>query len=68
MERLEKILIGPEGDFSPSETEHAKNAGFFQINLGNSRLRTETAAVLACHTVYLGNQESGDGNRVAGSQ
>lgn len=50
------ILIGPEGDFSPSETEQANNAGFSQINLGNSRLRTETAGVVACHTVYLGNQ------------
>ncbi len=50
------ILIGPEGDFSPSEAERANNAGFSQINLGNSRLRTETAAVVACHTVYLGNQ------------
>ncbi|MCK4677619.1 MAG: RNA methyltransferase, partial [Bacteroidales bacterium] len=49
------ILIGPEGDFSPSETEQANNAGFSQINLGNSRLRTETAGVVACHTVYLGN-------------
>ena len=50
------ILIGPEGDFSPSETEQANNAGFSQINLGSSRLRTETAAVVACHTVSLGNQ------------
>ena len=50
------ILIGPEGDFSPSETEQANNAGFSRINLGNSRLRTETAAVVACHTVNLRNQ------------
>lgn len=49
------ILIGPEGDFSPSEVELAQAAGFTPISLGNSRLRTETAAVAACHTVNLIN-------------
>lgn len=41
------VLIGPEGDFSPQEVEIAKNAGFTPISLGKSRLRTETAAMVA---------------------
>lgn len=49
------ILIGPEGDFSPSEIEMARNAGFKEISLGNSRLRTETAGLVACHTINLIN-------------
>lgn len=39
------ILIGPEGDFSPTEITEAKNAGFKPVSLGNTRLRTETAAL-----------------------
>lgn len=50
------ILIGPEGDFSEKEVEKAIKAGFVPISLGNSRLRTETAGVVACHTVNLLNQ------------
>lgn len=50
------ILIGPEGDFSPEETQAALNAGFIAVSLGNSRLRTETAALAACHTIQLLNQ------------
>lgn len=50
------ILIGPEGDFSPAEVELAMEHGFQPITLGESRLRTETAAVVACHTVNLLNQ------------
>lgn len=50
------ILIGPEGDFSPEETQLAIDAGYTAISLGNSRLRTETAAIAACHTVQLINQ------------
>lgn len=42
------ILIGPEGDFSPREVEMAINSGFMPVTLGESRLRTETAAVFAC--------------------
>lgn len=42
------ILIGPEGDFSPLEVQQALNAGFIPVSLGQSRLRTETAAVMAC--------------------
>ncbi|MBO7331868.1 MAG: RNA methyltransferase, partial [Alistipes sp.] len=41
------ILIGPEGDFSPEEIKFALENGFQPISLGNQRLRTETAAVVA---------------------
>ena len=51
------ILIGPEGDFSKEELEEAKNLGFIPISLGRSRLRTETAGVVACHTVHLINEK-----------
>ncbi|MCI1639921.1 MAG: 16S rRNA (uracil(1498)-N(3))-methyltransferase [Bacteroidales bacterium] len=47
------ILIGPEGDFTVSEAEYAISEGFVPIHLGDSRLRTETAAVVACTAVYL---------------
>lgn len=50
------ILIGPEGDFSPDEVELAKHNGFREISLGNSRLRTETAGVVACHIANLQNE------------
>jgi 16S rRNA (uracil1498-N3)-methyltransferase len=50
------VLIGPEGDFSPDEIACAKQHGFQEISLGNSRLRTETAALAACHTVALCNE------------
>ena len=50
------VLIGPEGDFSSEEIIAAKEAGFKAVSLGNSRLRTETAAVVACHTVALINE------------
>ncbi len=49
------ILIGPEGDFSPEEVKIASEQGFQAVSLGNSRLRTETAGVVACHTVSLIN-------------
>jgi 16S rRNA (uracil1498-N3)-methyltransferase len=49
------ILIGPEGDFSFEEVESAKKQGFVPISLGKSRLRTETAGIVACHTVNLMN-------------
>lgn len=42
------ILIGPEGDFTPAEIESALNNGYKAITLGESRLRTETAALEAC--------------------
>jgi 16S rRNA (uracil1498-N3)-methyltransferase len=48
------ILIGPEGDFSPDEIELALQSGFVPITLGESRLRTETAALQACFEInYL---------------
>lgn len=49
------VLIGPEGDFTLEEIELAKQNGFKPISLGSSRLRTETAAVVACHTIQLLN-------------
>ena len=49
------ILIGPEGDFRPEEVELAKQKGFIPISLGNFRLRTETAAVVACNTISILN-------------
>jgi 16S rRNA (uracil1498-N3)-methyltransferase len=41
------ICIGPEGDFTPAEIETAINNGFIPVSLGNNRLRTETAALVA---------------------
>jgi len=46
-------LIGPEGDFSEEEVELAKEHGFIPVSLGASRLRTETAALVACHTIHV---------------
>ena len=51
------ILIGPEGDFSKEEVQKAMSVGFIPVSLGNSRLRTETAGVVACHTVCMRNEE-----------
>lgn len=50
------VLIGPEGDFSREEAELAIANGFEPVSLGEARLRTETAALVACHTVQLINQ------------
>ena len=49
------VLIGPEGDFSDEEITEARDQGFVPVQLGPSRLRTETAGVVACHTVNLIN-------------
>jgi 16S rRNA (uracil1498-N3)-methyltransferase len=49
------ILIGPEGDFSPGEVKQSMESGFASISLGPSRLRTETAGIVACMTINLGN-------------
>jgi len=49
------ILIGPEGDFTPDEIKIAQELGFKAVSLGNARLRTETAALVACHTIELCN-------------
>ena len=51
------ILIGPEGDFSPEEVKMAIEAGYKPVSLGNSRLRTETAALAACHILMLKNEK-----------
>jgi 16S rRNA (uracil1498-N3)-methyltransferase len=50
------VLIGPEGDFSKEEVETAIKAGFRPVSLGNSRLRTETAGLVACHTFIMKNE------------
>jgi 16S rRNA (uracil1498-N3)-methyltransferase len=50
------ILIGPEGDFSPEEVQMAMKNGFKVVTLGESRLRTETAGIVACHIVNLANE------------
>ena len=49
------ILIGPEGDFTETEIEAAIKHNFTSIHLGKSRLRTETAGIVACHSVYFVN-------------
>lgn len=49
------VLIGPEGDFNTDELELAMSKGFKKISLGPSRLRTETAGLVACHTLNLIN-------------
>ena len=51
------ILIGPEGDFSPKEIDLALKNNFKPISLGNSRLRTETAGIVACHTIALHHEK-----------
>lgn len=49
------ILIGPEGDFSTAEIKIALEKQFKPVSLGSTRLRTETAGIVACHTVALTN-------------
>lgn len=50
------ILIGPEGDFSEKEIALALENNYKPVTLGNTRLRTETAAVVACHSVIFFNE------------
>ena len=50
------IMIGPEGDFSANEIQQAFDQKFIAVSLGNTRLRTETAAVVACHSVVFTNE------------
>jgi len=50
------VLIGPEGDFSPEEVKWALEQGYEPVSLGAARLRTETAAVVACCTAVLINE------------
>jgi len=51
------LLIGPEGDFSEKEIDLAIEKQFIPVSLGNTRLRTETAAIVACHSVVFFNEE-----------
>ncbi|MDR1552533.1 MAG: 16S rRNA (uracil(1498)-N(3))-methyltransferase [Prevotellaceae bacterium] len=51
------IFIGPEGDFSKNEVRLALQNDFMEASLGNSRLRTETAAVHVCSAVCLINED-----------
>lgn len=50
------VLIGPEGDFSRKEMDSSFKSGFHPVSLGPSRLRTETAAVVACHIINIVNE------------
>lgn len=50
------LLIGPEGDFSEKEIALALEINYIPVSLGNTRLRTETAAVVACHSVVFFNE------------
>jgi 16S rRNA (uracil1498-N3)-methyltransferase len=50
------MLIGPEGDFSEKEIEAALENNYIPVSLGNTRLRTETAAIVACHSVVFINE------------
>ena len=47
------ILIGPEGDFTEAELKAATAKNWTPVSLGNTRLRTETAGIVACHTITL---------------
>ena len=51
-----RILIGPEGDFSEEEVALALANGYQAVSLGDTRLRTETAALVACQTIHILNQ------------
>ncbi|MFA6947082.1 MAG: 16S rRNA (uracil(1498)-N(3))-methyltransferase [Pedobacter sp.] len=50
------VLIGPEGDFTPDEISMAIDQNFVPVSLGNSRLRTETAALEACFEINFLNR------------
>ncbi len=49
------ILIGPEGDFSEREVERAIELGFEPVSIGETRLRSETAALVSMHTIHVIN-------------
>lgn len=51
-----RVLIGPEGDFSPEEVELALMNGYQPVSLGDQRLRTETAALSSVSTIHVINQ------------
>lgn len=52
------VIIGPEGDFSREEIQSALDSGFIPVTLGDNRLRTETAALVAVDTIHITNQLS----------
>ncbi|MBS7786799.1 16S rRNA (uracil(1498)-N(3))-methyltransferase [Flavobacterium sp. CYK-55] len=52
------LLIGPEGDFSSQEIEMALKADYIPVTLGQTRLRTETAALVGCHSVVFCNEQT----------
>ena len=52
------VLIGPEGDFSIEEVKYALQNGYKSVTLGRSRLRTETAALVAVHMMQLRNADT----------
>ena len=52
-EKRTLMLIGPEGDFSPTEIEMVLQYQFKAVSLGTSRLRTETAGIIAAHTINI---------------
>lgn len=56
------VLVGPEGDFSIDEVRQAVGAGFVSVDLGRSRLRTETAALAAVMMMQLARQDGGNGS------
>ena len=49
------VLIGPEGDFTETELREAIDNEFKKVSLGTSRLRTETAGIVACHLLHIIN-------------
>ena len=51
-----RVLIGPEGDFTADEVALAIKNGYVPVSLGDQRLRTETAALAAVHTVHIINE------------
>lgn len=51
-----RVLIGPEGDFSPEEVSLALSCGYTPVSLGDQRLRTETAALSSVCTIHVINQ------------
>ena len=55
-EKETTILIGPEGDFTTNEIQLASSQNYRSISLGKNRLRTETAAIVACHTIAIINE------------
>lgn len=50
------VMIGPEGDFSPEEVRQAIDCGYRPVTLGDTRLRTETAALYSCATIHVADE------------